>query len=184
RLSDDLAGAKAELSEADEIASRRGLDVELARIAYLRGSICFPLGDIDGCLFEHGRALEHARRARLPKAEANALSGLGDAYYARGQMRTAHRYLTKCLELCTKHGFGRIESANRFMIATVRIYLSELEGALDDARRSADLASKVGHQRAEVVSRLTAGWILLALGELSLARREAEHGMQVAESLG
>ncbi len=184
RLSDDLDRAREALTAADEIASRRELHAELARIAYLRGSICFPLGDIDGCLREHGRALEHARRAGLPDAEANALSGLGDAYYASGKMRTAHRYLVECLALATAHGLGRIEAANRFMVATVRMYLLELEGALADARRSADLASKVGHQRAEVVSRLTAGWILVALHQLGEARREAEEGIRVTEALG
>jgi len=182
RLSDDIEGALGALAEAEPIA--RGMDAELARIHYLRGSLCFPRGDIDGCRREHGHALEHARRAGLPRAEADALSGLGDAAYASGRMRTAYESFRACMTLCARHGFGRIEAANRFMVATVRIYLNEFEGALVDALESAELARKVGHQRAEIVSRLTAGWILHTLGRIAEARREATTGLEVAEALG
>src|SRR6202040_3138087 len=36
-----------------------------ARIHFLRGNLCFPRGDIEGCLREHGIALELARSADL-----------------------------------------------------------------------------------------------------------------------
>ena len=71
-------------------------------------------------------------------------------------MRTAHSVFRRCLDLCASEGLGRVEAANHFMLGTVRIYLNELAGALEDSLRSADVASQVGHQRAEIVSRLTA----------------------------
>lgn len=184
RISDDIDGAIDVLSRAEAAAREQGLDAELTRIHYLRGGLLFPRGDIEGCRREHTLALEHARRAGLPRAEADALSGLGDAAYAAGLMRTAYKSFSACMELCTRNGFGRIEAANRFMVATVRIYMNEFEGALQDALESAALARRLGHQRAEILSRLTAGWILITLARLPEARREAEVGLDVTKVLG
>lgn len=184
RVADRIDEALVLLDQAEAVARAEDLPAELTQIHYYRGSLFFPRGDIDGCIREHGAALEHAERAGLPERQALALSGLGDGYYAKGRMRTAHDYFRRCLSLCDQHGLVRVEAANRFMVATVRIYLNEFRGALDDALASADLAARVGHQRAEIVSRLTAGWILIDLGELSAARREAERGMALAHSLG
>ncbi|MEX8502698.1 MAG: adenylate/guanylate cyclase domain-containing protein [Leptothrix ochracea] len=186
RLSDDLPGATAALDQAQQLSvhQEERFAAELARLHYLRGSLCFPRGDITGCHREHTLALAHARRANLPRAEADALSGLGDAAYAEGRMRTANKVFSDCMTLCAKHGFGRIEAANRFMVATVRIYLTEFEPALEDALESADLAQRVGHQRAEIISRLTAGWILINLGRLDQARQQVTIGLAVTEKLG
>ena len=46
-----------------------------------------------------------------------ALGGLGDAEYVRGRMISAHDRFRECVELCERHGFGRIEVANRPMMA-------------------------------------------------------------------
>ncbi|HET9821002.1 MAG TPA: adenylate/guanylate cyclase domain-containing protein [Burkholderiaceae bacterium] len=186
RLADDLDGALDALARAQALAETSGaaLDAERARLHYLRGGVCFPRGDIDGCRREHGLALEAARRAGLPRAEADALSGLGDAAYASGRMKSAYESFDACMRLCAAHGFGRIEAANRFMVATARIYFAEFDGALVDALESAELARRVGHQRAEIVSRLTAGWILITLGRFDEARREGEAGLAVAAALG
>jgi class 3 adenylate cyclase/tetratricopeptide (TPR) repeat protein len=182
RLSDDLDGAAAALDRAQPLA--RGRDADLTRLHYLRGSLAFPRGDIAGCRHEHGLALQHARAAGLRAAEAEAWSGLGDAAYASGRMRSAHEAFAACMALCQEIGLGRVEAANRFMVATVRIYLNQFDGALTDALESADLARRVGHQRAEIVSCLTAGWILILLGRLDEARVQTDTGLRVAEALG
>lgn len=184
RVSDDIDGALACLDEAQAIGDAQGLLAELAQIHYLRGSLYFPRGKIAGCLNEHSAAQAYARRAGLPEREAQALSGLGDAYYAQGRMRSARGYFRECLKLCRSHGFGRIEAANRFMMATVRIYLNELGGALEDALASAAMAVQVGHKRAEIVSRLTAGWILLDLQREQDALEQAHQGLAVTTLLG
>jgi hypothetical protein len=88
------------------------------------------------------------------------------------------------MDQCQTHGFGRIEAANRFMVGTVRIYLHELHGALTDSLESADLALRVGNQRAEIVSRLTAGWIHISLGRWTEAQRQARTGLDVAKAIG
>jgi hypothetical protein len=70
RLTDDLAGAFADLNAADEIAGRLAMDEAAARIHILRGNLLFPRGDIAGCLSEHQHGLKLARRAgarRMPR---------------------------------------------------------------------------------------------------------------------
>lgn len=184
RVSDDIEGALACLDEAQALGESLDLTAELAQVHYLRGSLYFPRGNIAGCLEQHGLAQSYARRAGLPEREAQALSGLGDAYYAQGRMKSARGYFQECLELCRQHGFGRIEAANRFMVATVRIYMNELEGALEDALASATMANQVGHKRAEIVSRLTAGWILLDFCRDEEALAQARQGLALAGALG
>ena len=184
RLSDDIDGAIAALDHAQALAEPLGLDADLSRIHYLRGSLRFPQGDITACLKEHATALGHATKAKLRKAQAEALSGMGDAYYARGLMLAAYQQFRQCLDLCEAQGFGRIEASNRFMLATVRIYLNETQGALGDALECADLAQRVSNLRAEIVSRLTAAWILISLGRLEDAAAQVERGLSATQALG
>jgi tetratricopeptide (TPR) repeat protein len=184
RLSDEIDGALFSLDQAQALAEPLGLDADLSRIHYLRGSVKFPQGDIAACLKEHATALGHATKAKLRKAQAEALSGLGDAYYARGLMLAAYQQFRQCLDLCEAQGFGRIEASNRFMLATVRIYLNETQGALKDALECADLAQRVSNLRAEIVSRLTAAWILISLGRLEDAAAQVERGLSATQSLG
>ena len=184
RMTDDLDGALDALRQAEPLAQGASLVTELGELHYLRGSLHFPRGELDECLQEHGQALALARQAGSPIDEARALSGLGDAHYARGQMKTAQGYFNHCMTLCREHGFGRIEAANGFMVATVRMYMNELDAALDDALESAALARRVGHQRAEIVSRLVAGWIYLLQSRPGLAQEQTQRGLEVAEALG
>ena len=51
---------------------RAGLVAERFHIHHLRGNLCFPRGDLDGCLREHEAALEWARRANSPDLELHA----------------------------------------------------------------------------------------------------------------
>jgi class 3 adenylate cyclase/tetratricopeptide (TPR) repeat protein len=184
RVSDAIDDALELLDLAQQVAEDNALDRELSEIHYYRGSLYFPSGDIEGCIEQHGFALDYAKRAESVQQQALALSGLGDGYYAKGRMRTAYDYFQRCLALCDEHGLGRVEAANRFMIATVRIYMNELDGALQDALASAELAQGVGHHRAEIVSRLTAGWILIDQRDLDGAREQVDRGLELARAVG
>src|SRR5438128_5167089 len=120
RVGDDTPGASADLDRAAAIAASHELKAEEARLHFLRGNLCFPRGDIEGCLREHGRSLELARAVGAPELEAEALGGLGDAEYMRGRMISAHRHFQDCIVLAARHGLGRIGSANRPMAAFTR----------------------------------------------------------------
>lgn len=184
RIQDRIDEAYEMLDRLEAEAGPAEIDRELSEIHYFRGCFHFPRGNLEGCLEEHGKAFEHAKRADLPWHQARALSGLGDAHYAGGRMVTAHGVIKHCLALCEEHGFGSIESSNRFMLATVLIYMNRTEEALAEAVRSADLAAKVGNVRPEIVSRLTAGWVLISMARFEEARREVETGLELAARIG
>jgi ATP/maltotriose-dependent transcriptional regulator MalT len=87
------------------------------------------------------------------------------------------------LERCQTHGFADVEASNRFMRATACIYLGQTDWALSDALDSAALGQRVGNRRAEVVSRLTASWVLTALGRAGEAREQIEAGLEIVQAL-
>jgi tetratricopeptide (TPR) repeat protein len=121
RVTDDLAGALTDVEQAEAVAVLQHLVAERARIHFLRGNLCFPRGDIEGCLREHRLALELARSAGAAELEAMALGGLGDAEYVRGRMIGAHDRFSECVGLCERHGFGRIEVAARHAEAALSL---------------------------------------------------------------
>ncbi len=178
------------LETAESLADIAGLDEELAQICYQRGNLHFPLGEVDICLAEHARSLQFARRANSPKSEAKALSGLGDAEYARGRMVTAHHHFKNCLEICERQGLSRIELENRPLLGLTSFYQNDLTSSLDDCAAGISAARKAQHQRAEMVARLAAAPIHLERMDLEetrehceltlpLAKRAEAHGFEV-----
>ncbi|MCZ6575191.1 MAG: tetratricopeptide repeat protein [Gammaproteobacteria bacterium] len=172
------------LDLAESAATNHGLTGELAQIHYHRGNLYFPLGDIDRCLEQHELALRYARHAGSAEGEARALGGLGDAYYMRGHMITAHDHFHRCIELCRANGFGRIELPNLPMRGLTRWYQHDLTTALDDCRTAAEAAAKVGRQRAEMVARTSIGNVLLEMADLAGAKEQSELALALARRLG
>ncbi|WP_169789355.1 BTAD domain-containing putative transcriptional regulator [Skermanella aerolata] len=165
RVIDDLTGALDALDHAEAAAMRAGLVAERFHIHHLRGNLCFPRGDLDGCLREHEAALEWARRANAPDLEIHALSGLGDACYLRGRMITAHGYFSRCVRRARERELPRIEVENLYMDAVTRLFMTDLESALALARDSIALAARIGHRRAELVSHVVASEVMSELGD-------------------
>jgi class 3 adenylate cyclase/tetratricopeptide (TPR) repeat protein len=184
RVTDDLTGAIADLERAQAVAARYHLLAEQARIHFLRGNLCFPRGDLDGCLREHGIALELARRAGAAELEAMALGGLGDAEYVRGRMISAHERFSECVALSERHGFGRIEVANRPMLAFTQWFTGDTRGALAVADTAIARAARVGHRRAEMIGHHAAFFCRHALTDFEAALRHAEAALTLAQQLG
>jgi class 3 adenylate cyclase/tetratricopeptide (TPR) repeat protein len=184
RVTDDLAGAVGDLERAETVAVQYHLLAEQARIHFLRGNLCFPRGDLEGCLREHGIALELARRAGTAELEAMALGGLGDAEYVRGRMISAHDRFRQCVELCERHGFGRIEVANRPMMAFTQWFAGDTRGALAVAEVAIARAALVGHRRAEMIGHHAAFFCRHALTEFAAALPHAEAALALAQQLG
>lgn len=178
---EDLAGEERLLDAAIADAHAHGEEEGLAELYYLKGNIYFPAAN-----YLMSRQLHELsqRYARSKDTEARALSGIGDSYYAQGRIVTAHGVFAQCVALCEQHGMPDIEASNRFMLGTTRIYLNETEGALADALAAAETGLRVGNRRAEIVSRLTAGWTLLSLGRVADARQQVEQGLDVARLIG
>lgn len=184
RMTDDLTGAATDLDSAAAIAGAAGLVLEQARIHYLRGNLCFPRGDVVGCIREHSKSLVLAREAGAPELEAQALGGLGDGEYLRGRMMSAHRAFSECLALCQQHGFGRIEVANRPMRAIAAFFVGETRAAAAEASASVDAAAKVGHQRAQMISHHGAYFAFHHLAEWAHALEHIEPALVLAQQLG
>ncbi|SAL13872.1 adenylate/guanylate cyclase [Caballeronia peredens] len=183
RVIDDLNGAWADLDCAALAAQNRGLAGEEARIHFLRGNLCFPRGDIDGCVREHSRSLALAQEAHDPEQEAAALGGLGDAEYMRGRMISAHDAFSRCIALCRRHGFGRIEVANLPMRAITAWFAGTAKAGLDAALASVAAAEKVGHLRALAVAHHAAWHCLRDLAQWDRAREHVAPALQCARDL-
>jgi len=183
RVTDDLPGALADLEQAEAVAVRHHLLAEQARLHFLRGNLCFPRGDLEGCLREQGIALDLARRAGAAELEAMALGGLGDAEYVRGRMISAHERFRDCVELCERHGFGRIEVANRPMMAFTQWFAGDTRGAVAVADTAIALAARVGHRRAEMIGHHAAFFCRHALMDFEAALRHAEAALTLAQQL-
>jgi len=129
-------------------------------------------------------ALVFARKAKSVAEEARALGGLGDAEYARGRMRTALGNFNRCVELCRKHGLGRIEVAYLSMVPFGRMYQFEMEEGERDGLEAVEAASAVGHQRAEMNARGGLCHIYTQLGDWDASQEQADHAMVLCHRLG
>lgn len=179
RISDRIEAALKVLDEAEAIASAIGLDAERARIHYLRGSLYFPLARIRESRAEQERALDFAKRAGSPEAEALALSGLGDAFYAECRMRSAAQAFSRCVALAREHGFGRIEVANLTMLAFTQFLSGDVRGGLEVGRAAVAAARRVGSRRGEIIAYHGLFLVCLELDNLEEARRNIQ-GAHVA----
>lgn len=156
----------------------------LGQLLYLQGNLSFPSGDHQTARKFHLAAREVASRANDARTEALSLGGIGESYYAQGCMLSATRIFKECLSVCEQFGLKHVESSNRFMLATTRLYLNETHEALADALDSANLAATVGNLRAEIVSRLTAGWLYTSLGQTSDALFQYDAAMKLVYAIG
>lgn len=156
----------------------------LAQLYNIKGNLSFFLGDIAACKTCHEQAIQYAEACGLQEIRVRSFGGLGDASYAQGHMQTAQEHLSRSIVLAREYQLLEIETANLFMLATVKIYANDTQAALQDAVTAAGLSRRVGNRRAEVVSRLTAGWILLSLCQYAQAREQVEQGLQLARAMG
>ncbi|MBP0590277.1 AAA family ATPase [Paraburkholderia sp. LEh10] len=183
RVIDDLDGASADLDSAAAAAAALDLRHEEARVHFLRGNLCFPRGDSDGCVREHARSLALAREVHDHEQEAAALGGLGDGEYMRGRMMSAHDAFRRCIEVCRRHGFGRIEVANLPMCAITAWFAGRAAAGLDIALASVAAAAKVEHLRALAVAHHAAWHCLHDLAQWDRAWEHVGPALQCARDL-
>ncbi|WP_026471360.1 AAA family ATPase [Alkanindiges illinoisensis] len=156
----------------------------LAQLFNIKANLSFFLGNISDCKTFHNQAIHYAEMTNLQEIRVRSYGGLGDASYAQGHMQTAREYLERSIVLARKHQLLEIETANLFMLATLRIYANETRAALQDAVTAAELSKRVGNRRAEVVSRLTAGWIFISLCQYEQAQIQVNQGLELARAMG
>ncbi len=178
---DEALGA---LAEAEPLVREHGLVRQLTELHYTRGNLCFAQGHIDACRSEHQAALAGARTLADTAWEARALSGLADADYAEGRMRTARDHFARCVALCDAHGHARIAIANRAMIGHCRVYMAEFDAGLADMQAAGEAARQLGDRHREMFALESVGLLLAACSRYAEARPIHERGLAMAEALG
>lgn len=183
RIADQHLRTLEVLKDAEAAAREANLLPELARIHCLRGNVYFPLGRLNECREENEKALELSRRVGSVEGEALALSGLGDAYYLGGRMRTAGEQFRACVDLCQQHGLRRVEVANRHMIGWARVHLLEFVEAETDGLAAVTLAMEVSHPRAQLLGLQLAGYVNAELGHLDKSDDLLRRALGLAQSM-
>jgi tetratricopeptide (TPR) repeat protein len=185
RLSDRSEEALRILDRAEPLANTPAREVEAAQVHYLRGSLYFPLGNVEGCVREHERALILARRAGSAELEARALSGLGDAMYAAFKPVSSSRYFEQCIQLSRVHGLGKVEVANLAMLGIINgFFMARVEEGLAISLEALKLAMKVGQRRAQVIALQGCAWAWIEMADPVRARPYADEAVELAQRIG
>ena len=184
RLITGLDAALAALEEAEPLARAGGLTRELAELHYLRGNVHFARGDIGACRAEHAAALDCARAQDDPGWEARALSGLADADYADGRMKSALARYEHCIELCAAHGMTRVAIPNRVLTGFCRGFLMEFDAGAADIEAAHALALKVGDRHVEMLALESQGMLLTFCDRHAEAEPLLRRAAALAETLG
>lgn len=150
RVADRREEALEVLDQADEITIAADDIGNRVQIHYLRGSACFTLGRLDECMSEHQCALELARKHGLIRGEAQALSGLGDAFYLSGRMRTASESFKACVTLAQANGLARTEVSNLYMVGWTLMHLNDDDGAMSMGAAAETMGTRLNHMRAAI----------------------------------
>ncbi|MEO1103210.1 MAG: hypothetical protein AAFW98_05700, partial [Pseudomonadota bacterium] len=100
-----------------------------------------------------------AREAGLVAAEARALGGIGDAHYARLDLKRALDAFAACVSLAAEHELETIASAHRPMAAISRFYVEAGVAPLEDAAVAAEQARVAGSLRNEILAVIGLGVI-------------------------
>jgi hypothetical protein len=97
-------------------------------------------------------------------------------------MLSAHERFRDCVALSLRHGFGRIEVANRPLVSFTRWFAGDTRGALADAEEAIAAARRVGHQRAEMVGHTVASHCRHSL--MNFDTEHAEAALALSRQLG
>jgi tetratricopeptide (TPR) repeat protein len=186
RIVDRIEDALAAVAEAEPMAEYAQQSLDLARIHHLRGNLYFPLGNLQGCLSEHEKALKFAEMCGSAHYTARALGGIGDAYYALGRMETAHGYFERCIDLCRVNGFGSIEVAYLIMQFDTHFFRGNLPQVFADCEKAIEMATRVGNRRAEFFNHWNHIFYSLELhcGADAAAKRSLAAARNLVEQLG
>jgi DNA-binding SARP family transcriptional activator/tetratricopeptide (TPR) repeat protein len=155
-----------------------------ARIYSLRGNLCFPLGRVDACLRAHEQAQSYAEQAGTPLELARALGGIGDAWYQRGRIVSAHRHFQRCIAEARQHGLASVLLANLPMLCVTHHYCCELEAATSTYEEGLDLVRRVGDRRGELLIHLVAATTLSMQGLHEASRAHAQLALEFAQRVG
>jgi len=183
RMLDRQPEAFALLDEAEALAGP-DFDAERARLHYLRGSLYFPRGNLQGSFAEQTRALECARNCGSVELHLRALSGLADAHYGAGRIISAHRCFGDCVRMSREHRFGQIEAANLPMLAFTALLMGNLDEVQETSETAVSRTQRMANRRAEIVAHHGCAIAHLELGNTALARPHAQAAVDLSRAIG
>jgi DNA-binding SARP family transcriptional activator len=154
---DEPEPALQSLAEAQSAARAAGEASLEGDIRFQRGNVLFNLARLDDCLQSHRSLADDARRSGSVRHEALAEGGLGDAYYLRGRMITAHRHFARCVELARARGLAQLIPANLGMQAWTAFYCNRLPEAIPLAEEALGLARERFIRTAKASSTASSG---------------------------
>ena len=152
RFVDRATEGLALLEEAQPLAEKAGLTLDLAQLHGLRGNLLFALGRTDQCMQEHEQALVLARQAGSAEAEVAALGGIGDAFYAQGRVRSGFEKISRCVEIAHAQGFLRVEVAYLQMVGWCSFYMMDARRSIELCQQALALARRMKHRRGEMMA--------------------------------
>ncbi|MES3014668.1 MAG: adenylate/guanylate cyclase domain-containing protein [Pseudomonadota bacterium] len=182
RVTGDFEAAMDALARAEPIAEQLDLTIERSCIHHTRGNLYFAQGRAAECDAEHGLALQYAERCGDSQSQARALSGLGDAQYAQGRMRSALDYFRRCVALCEDQ--IRIAGPNRCMIGHCLWYGNRLSEALGEVHAARDDAQRLGVVPVQVFAQTTVTQVLTETGRFDAARVACAEALTLARLAG
>ena len=172
------------LDKAEAVVKSSNRTSILTQLHHLRGNLSFSLGKSDECRNQHLLALEFAKQCQSAEGEARARGGLGDAEYARGRMRTALDYYTRCIEISREHGFGRTEVAHLVQRAYTRMYSGDWREAKIEAVAAIAIAKKADDRRVQMNATQCMCELTFDSGDYELLEAHSAQGLSLARSLG
>lgn len=184
RDASEVDQAMALLDLAQEIAERQDLMQALAQIHGRRGDLHFPRGQVEACLAEQRQSLRLAKITGSAELEVKALSGLGDAEYARGHMATAHTHFSDCVARCRENSLPHFANPNLALRGLTAFYCGNPLDAMQDCLEAIRASTHSRQVRAELVARTAAAPALIEMLRLDEAAAEAEAAAQLSERLG
>lgn len=172
------------LAQTVPLARQLQADSALARLFQLLGNLYFPRGDYARSRQHHEQALHYAQLSQDVEMAARATSGIGDSYYSAGGMARAYELFDRCVSMGEQNGLLSVEASNRGARASTAIYLGRPVEALHDADNAVRRSRQVGDRRAEIFSRLTASWVLVAGAAHGRASEELGCALELARETG
>ncbi len=183
RLLAQVDAAWQALDAAAPVAEKLGATRWLSGIHYLRGNLCFARGDGAGCAHEHRQALDLALACGDALAEAQALSGLGDAHYAAGRMRSALTAFERCVAACERAGALRFAVMNRAMLGWCCYWHGRADDCRHELQAAGEAAVALSHRNAEAMVTESLGLVLCWMGD-ALALPTLQRAVQLSQQVG
>jgi len=184
RVMTEYQEALALLDKAEAVAKSSNRTSILTQLHHLRGNLSFSLGKSDECRNQHLLALDFAKQCQSAEGEARALGGLGDAEYARGRMKSALDYYTRCIDISREHGFGRTEVAHLGQRAFARMYTGDWREAKIEAVAAIAVAKKADDRRAQMNAAQCMCELSFDSGDYEQLEAHSAQGLSLSRTLG